>query len=407
MQRLLGLLIVLVTVPFIVMCASSGVIGDANELDAAPSPSDPPAAFTDPDAAAPDGDSSAACSGLACNMVDILFVVDNSISMASAQGGLKQAFPNFLTQIKTQLTNTDFHLMVVDTDGAGNEGTCARYCPALDAGAVLGPEMGICAGFNCASLTERTMCDSTIGAGATYPSGTHASNRNCNFPEGRRYLTSKDENLEELFLCSAAVGTLGDGNERPISAMFSALEVETKKGGCSEGFLRDDALLVVVIVSDAGSTAAELDSAEVQAWRQRLLALKCGREEGVVLMAVTHDGTQTAPWYSAMIYQEDMVSQWNDYCTLVPNDGCCCQTKCPDPMDIDCFPDPRPRPCAACAGQAPPWKACWFYFTGYGVPLVRLAESFGERGQHREICDDFSDVLDDTLKAVNKACAVF
>jgi hypothetical protein len=119
MKRLLGLLTVSLTVPFIVMCASSGVIGDANEQDAS---IDAPGAFVVPDAGQ-DG-TSLACSGLACNMVDILFVVDNSTSMGSAQNGIKQAFPNFLSQVKTQLGNADFHLMVVDTDGLGNEGVC-------------------------------------------------------------------------------------------------------------------------------------------------------------------------------------------------------------------------------------------------------------------------------------------
>jgi hypothetical protein len=163
----------------------------------------------------------------------------------------------------------------------------------------------------------------------------------------------------------------------------------------------------VVIVSDAGSTAAELDSAQVPEWREQLLALKCGREEGVVVMTVSHDGAQTAPWYSSMKYRDDLVSQWVDYCILVPGDACCCKKTCPDPTDFSCFPDFTARVCPECASKPPPWQQCWFFFTGYGTPLVRFADSFGERGLHREICDDFSGILDDTLRAVGKACAVF
>lgn len=362
------------------------------------------------DASGPDAppDSPLACAGLGCGMVDILFVVDSSISMGSAQRGLAEAFPRFFSEITERLEGTDFHLMVTDTDGAGYELICARLCPAAGEHAVLGEDQGICAGFPCDSITDRGICDSTLGAGVVYPVGDNASNRDCDFPEGRRYLTSSDADLEERFLCSAAVGALGDGNERPVGAVLSALEVETRPGGCSEGFLRDDALLVVVIVSDAGSTAAELDSTRVGEWHDRLLALKCGREEGVVMITVTHDGSETAPWYSSLIYQEQLSVQWHDYCLLVPGDPCCCTPTCPeDPPDPLCFPGKPPRVCAECASEPPPWEQCWFFFTGYGTPLVRLAESFGSRGVHREICSDFGDVLDEALDTIDTACTVF
>ena len=344
-----------------------------------------------------------ACAALGCNKVDILFVVDNSLSMGSAQRALSEAFPTFFDRITTQLKDTDFHLMLVDTDASGYERTCASSCPTPDFDASDSTEASlVCRGFSCASINERGACDVTLGAGVTYPVGTNTSNRNCNFPAGRRYLTSKDENLAERFLCSAAVGTAGNGDERPIGAMLAALEVESQKGGCNEGFLRDDALLVVVIVSDAGSTASELDTASTAEWRNRLLALKCGREEGVVVTTISHDGSQIAPWYSKLSepvtlvgWNDSLASQWNTYCMQVPeNDECCCGNL------------PFRFPCPACTSPPPPWEQCWFAFTGYGAPLVRLADSFGERGTHRELCDDFSDVLDGTLETVKKACVL-
>lgn len=390
-------------------CANSDsiVAWEVPEEDAAP---------PEPGLVAPIPPDAAACATLGCNKVDVLFVVDNSPSMASAQRRLREAFPAFLKQFTTKLERTDFHLMVVDTDAAGQDLTCNRLCPNLGFDASIGENQGLCTGFPCASISDRTLCDFTLGAGVVYPVAANASNRNCNFPDGRRYLTSHDDDLEERFLCSATVGTLGDGNERPIGAMLAALGAESQKGGCNEGFLRDDALLLVVIVTDAGNTAAELDSAKVPEWRKKLLDLKCGREEGVVVMTVSHDGSQIAPWYSVIGntaistvgYEDDLVGQWRDYCSLVPGDACCCPTKtCPGPPSPDCFPDPRLRVCDACAGKPPPWEFCWFAFTGYATPLARFADSFGERGMHREICDDFSGILDGTIEAVRKACAVF
>lgn len=372
-------------------CANSDsiVAWEAPEEDAAP----PAPSLVRPPA--PDAD---ACAPLGCNKVDVLFVVDNSPSMGGAQRRLREAFPAFLKQLTTQLDRTDFHLMVADTDAGGQDLTCNRLCPRLGFDAAIGENSGLCEGFPCASISERTLCDFTLGAGVVYPVGRSAANRNCNFPDGRRYLTSHDDDLEERFLCSAAVGTLGDGNERPIGAMLAALGEENRKGGCNEGFLRDDALLLVVIVTDAGNTATELDSAKVPEWRKQLLDLKCGREEGVVVMTVSHDGSQIAPWYAVISstggYEDDLVMQWNDYCNLVPGDACCCTAR-------------FPRVCEECADKPPPWEACWFTFTGYATSLTRFSESFGERGEHREICEDFSGILDNTIETVRKACAVF
>ena len=79
--------------------------------------------------------------------------------------------------------------------------------------------------------------------------------------------------------------------------------------------------------------------------------------------------------------------------------------------DAHLFPLPprlvfqRPRsPVCRVRKPSAPVERCWFVFTGYGTPLVHFAESFGERGMHREICDDFTDILDSTLETVKKAC---
>ena len=113
-----------------------------------------------------------ACFGLSCNKVDILFVVDNSISMGSAQRGLNAGVPGVPNKITTQLEDTDFHLMVVDSDAAGYERTVPALCPTAEYdGAFNAGYPGICTGFPCASIAERNACDSTLGAGVVYPVG--------------------------------------------------------------------------------------------------------------------------------------------------------------------------------------------------------------------------------------------
>src|SRR5690606_17290039 len=70
------------------------------------------------------------------------------------------------------------------------------------------------------------------------------------YAEGHRYMTQMDD-LDQAFACAGQVGTGGAGNERPIQTMQAALSPAMNgAGGCNEGFLRDDALLVIVIISD-------------------------------------------------------------------------------------------------------------------------------------------------------------
>lgn len=221
-----------------------------------------------------------------CNKIDFLFVVDNSVSMQNEQALLVQAFPGFIAAIESTLKpDTDYHVMVVDTDEWGR-------CPTANpwTGCCNGKESGTCNDYIYNTTFEE--CDRTLGAGVVHPAGAFASNKLCPFPNGRRYLAKGDKNLAAKFGCAARVGTAGHGHERPMEAMIAALQPSINgPGGCNEGFLRDDALLVVTFISDDPNYA---DSGGPKAWYDAVVAAKHGDPKAIAMVGFTpaFDGCQ-------------------------------------------------------------------------------------------------------------------
>ncbi|MCX4240095.1 hypothetical protein [Paraliomyxa miuraensis] len=151
--------------------------------------------------------------GEGCEKIDFLFVVDNSGSMAVHQANLVANFGPFIDTIEANVAGHDYHIMVVDTDS----------CPTMG---------------NCTPMG----CEDTLGAGAVH---------GCPMPP-ERYLTSQMpiSDIKSSFECAAEVGDFGSASEMPMDAMIAATTIESAAGGCNPGFLRDDAVLVVTIISD-------------------------------------------------------------------------------------------------------------------------------------------------------------
>ncbi len=95
-------------------------------------------------------------------------------------------------------------------------------------------------------------------------------------------------NLEQTFSCAALVGAGGDGLERPMDAMIAAIGEQSGAGGCNEGFLRDDAVLVVTVISDEDDF--EQSSGDPASWKQYLVDAKGGNEEAIVALGLVGDG---------------------------------------------------------------------------------------------------------------------
>jgi len=175
-----------------------------------------------------------------CSQIDFVFAIDNSVSMEGEQAALNAAFPQFIDTIMSEVTTSDYHLMVVDTDAE------TRCTPE----ACDGNPHDTCNNYAC--MTDQFVaCDNTRGAGVLHPAGDLASNTLCEPFGGNRYIVEGEPDLVDTFVCMATVGTAGHPSERPMDALVEAVsEPLNMPGGCNDGFLRDDAILVLTFISD-------------------------------------------------------------------------------------------------------------------------------------------------------------
>jgi hypothetical protein len=232
----------------------------------------------------PDGsDGTATAEGgdeMGCKAIDFLFVIDNSGSMGDNQQNLITSFPGFIQGIQDTVdkANGDYHVMVVRTDSQWG-GDCKM----------------LCAGFGfCPDIPEYpcnggppSMCDSVMGAGVNYPLGEDSSNKLCPIAGGRRYITAEEPNLATTFSCIAKLGTDGDSDERPAEAMTAALsDMLNGQGGCNQDFLRDEAILVITVITDEEDSTSP---GSPDGWYANLIAAKAGDPNAIVMLGLIND----------------------------------------------------------------------------------------------------------------------
>lgn len=183
-----------------------------------------------------------------CRKVDFLFVIDSSVSMGDQQVALIASFPSFMATLDQMLPEqTDYRILVTDTDATSR--CTPETCAAADNANVL--DLCINDGRGSHACTGIfTACDTVLGAGVVHPSGEGSSNMVC-FEDTQRWIEGSDPMRDSKFACAAQLGLAGAGQERPMDAMVAALEPGNNTiGGCNEGFLREDAVLVVTFISD-------------------------------------------------------------------------------------------------------------------------------------------------------------
>lgn len=155
-----------------------------------------------------------------CKKMDIVFVVDNSGSMEQEQKNLATNFPNFIKVIGDYKTkggeSLDYRVAVTSSDDDKDKGKF-----------------------------QVTKGASAPGACAPGPN--------------RPWLERADGDVSSFFSCRAQLGIDGSGTERPLeSALLSVRERIADKANTNAGasFLRDDALLAVVVISDEDEGSA-------------------------------------------------------------------------------------------------------------------------------------------------------
>ena len=161
-----------------------------------------------------------------CNKMDILFVVDDSGSMMEEQSNLGTNFPMFATLLSNYTTSDGQHI---------------DYRVAL-------------------TTTGRDI-DYTLDPGAPFPPmqfhehGPNGAFRN-DCGTSQRWLDGTDANIATELPCRANVGTGGSGIEMPMMMTNWALSKRVQDG-TNAGFVRDDALLAVVMLTDEDDQSTE------------------------------------------------------------------------------------------------------------------------------------------------------
>lgn len=212
-----------------------------------------------------------------CQRVDFLFVVDNSASMENNQASLVGAFPGFIEAIQAALeADSDYQILVTDTDAWGR-------CDTVNGFVGNDPSSDLC--NNYIKNTAFEECDGVRGAGVVHPAGKFATNAPCDLAGGHRFMGPGEPDLAAAFTCVAQVGVAGHPSERPMESMVAALSGEINgAGACNDGFLRDDALLVVAFVSD---DPHHEDTGTPAEWYQAVVDAKLGDPTSVVMLGLT------------------------------------------------------------------------------------------------------------------------
>ena len=250
--------------------------------------------------------------------IDLLFVISRTSLMANRQAQLVKAFPKFIETIESKFDDFDYHIMVIDGDDEwGSEG-CNEVCPALDCKVgdpccsanpqpewIGKPCCTAAEDYPCGYLDGLPDCETKIGAGTLFPAGTSASNKLCPIDEGRRYMVKGQKDLADTFACVAQIGASGGG--KLGEALTAAMQKNINgPGGCNDGFLREDALLMLTFIQtnpDHGGGGLDSDG-YAEDWAKAVLDAKHGDAESVVMLTFANPNWEPADqiWKMARMF---------------------------------------------------------------------------------------------------------
>jgi len=215
-----------------------------------------------------DGESAGSGDGsTACEKVDLVFVIDASQSMLGEQTNLIDNFGTFVEGIQGTVAATDYQVGVHTSDDDP-----------------MGWNTPNCTG-ELSALVART-------------GGMYSSRADCApFAAGYNYMTPADD-LATAFACAAAVGTDGGGAERPMQTVVEVVQESLDvPGGCNETYLRDDSLLVVVVITDeadgpgypeAMNDPGATSTGDPLSWFADIVAARGGVESNIVMLTLAN-----------------------------------------------------------------------------------------------------------------------
>ncbi|MDB4981525.1 MAG: hypothetical protein JWM82_2277, partial [Myxococcales bacterium] len=169
--------------------------------------------------------------------VDLLFMVDNSASMTPLQNKLRANFPAFMNVLKG-LPLPNVHIAVVSSDlGAGITGAPGCTNTGGDQGK-----------FQFAPKDPTVCANAQLNPGQTFLSNIGGA-------------TNYTGDISDAFSCIAALGQGGCGLEHQLASVLRALGADGSPAPAENtGFLRANALLAVVLITNEDDCSAPRDS---------------------------------------------------------------------------------------------------------------------------------------------------
>ena len=203
----------------------------------------------------------------ATRQADVLFVIDSSGSMAEEQARIAEQFPSLYAAIRSALHEMpDLHVGVVTTDlGTGQfpitycsqGGDAGALVPLRgDGGAPAQPYLVDVTPVGCGEVRDATGTCTAHACGAdacaAEPGTTVVIDDETGCPRCRNVAARP----VDVFQATAQVGNTGCGFEQPLEAMVRALDGNP----ANAGFLRPDALLAVIVLTDEDDCSAKDDT---------------------------------------------------------------------------------------------------------------------------------------------------
>jgi hypothetical protein len=182
-----------------------------------------------------------------CDAIDILFVIDTSTNFDEVQARYLAALDGLVAEVSQTFAAQSVHAGVLSTN------------------------VWFYNGGDCDWLGDLV---------------TNTVTTDC-LPEDGPHFATSDDDLAETLSCLLDIGTQ-PSEEFPVTATLEALSEESQApGACNEGFLREDAVLGIIYITNDPAHAGEDDDAHPDLatfwWHDAILALKDDDETAVAV----------------------------------------------------------------------------------------------------------------------------
>src|SRR5581483_6815280 len=209
------------------------------------------------------------------NKVDLLFMIDNSNSMDAMQTQLRARFQTFFdafANAASQNKYADLHIGVVTSDFGASGGS---------------QKTNKCDDYGGGQSGKLQALGAKAPAGCVAPVGVPFIEYNFDPAQQQGNNLPASQSLVQTFTCMASVGSEGCGYEHQLESVYAALHNNVD---ANKGFLRDDARLAIVFLTNEDDGSAPPDSRIYDptnltfgpigtSYRQTMWGVECGAPE--------------------------------------------------------------------------------------------------------------------------------